>query len=636
MAKKKQGYLFGEPRDTRSRLTLNIPESTKGYMAAISRIAANFTLDEIKPLTNHIRAIFHDYHIVDQHGNDIPVIQSLDAGRPLRKSEHSEVLALLTAEDANFRTYIKLLPEEVQQVWEFCFRYSYVTIQEIKENIGVEVAVVTRRSYWSATFEHTAPAYQWFTLHKGLDYDDKDCYVSLHDEWRALYCRAVFQPNHSNELPLKGIPTLPPTVISSIEEAERPLHPYSNETGVMQQIELVEILLQRGTIDFGSTKMTATTIKRAAQSLHLPEAFPDTTIKEYKQLCANLFIPIMSECIHDQKRKKTETVQLALRQWTTLLRARCVYPYVQTHINGVKRSKWDYETRFAETHTTLWEVLTTLPDGWVSMQDLLMVFLAQNPNKAAQCMITPRFLYDNPITFRYDGHKVRLNDIQDVIGYEMVKGLLFFLATCGIVDIAVTDSEETSLTPYDTLEFVRLTDLGRYAVGLTDDYTPAHVKSSTEFFAIDESHLIIRSVTPDSAPDSSAGNPYIGLLNEMATPIGSERYKVTATTFLTGCNHRKDVEEKINLFRKRICPNPSAVWEQFFNNILARCNPLADPQQRYRLFKVDPHNTELLNFLATDPYIRQHTLRAEGHHLLIEEKAYTTVLNHFRKAGYLV
>lgn len=636
MAKKYQGYLFGEPQDTRPRLTIHLPENPKDYMAAISRIAASFTLDELKPVTTHLRAVFHSYHIVDQLGNDIPLMQSLDTGHLQKKIEHSEVLALITAQDTNFRTYIELLPEEVQQVWDFCFRYSYVTIKEIKENIGVDVAVVTQRTYWSARIQHAEPAYQWFTLHNGLGYDDKDYYVSLHDNWRALYCRAVFLPGHSDSLPLKGIPTLPPTVISSIEDTEQPLSSYSNETGVMQQVELIEMLLKRGTIDFGSTKMTATTIKRAAQAIHIPEAFPDSPLKEYKQLCTHLFIPILSECIHEQKRKPKQSVHLALRQWTTLLTARCVYPYVQNHINGVKRSKWDYETRFTETYTNLWDVLSTLPEGWVSVQDLLLAFLTQNSNKNVQCMISPRFLYDNPITYRNSGDNVRLNDIQEAIGYEMVKGLLFFLATCGIVDIAVTDPVETQLTPYDTLEFVRLTDLGRYVVGLTDDYTPAHVKSSTEYFSIDESHLIIRSVTPDSAPDSSAGNPYIGLLNEMATPIGSERYKVTATAFLTGCNHRKDVEEKISLFRAKICPKPSAVWERFFTDILARCNPLADPQGRYRLFKVDPHNSELMNFLATDPYIRQHTLRAEGHHLLIEEKAYATVLNHFRKAGYLV
>lgn len=54
------------------------------------------------------------------------------------------------------------------------------------------------------------------------------------------------------------------------------------------------------------------------------------------------------------------------------------------------------------------------------------------------------------------------------------------------------------------------------------------------------------------------------------------------------------------------------------------------------IYRLDPSNRELLQLLSTDPVIRQYTLRAEGHLLLIEEEQLNKVVTRLKYFGYLL
>ena len=80
----------------------------------------------------------------------------------------------------------------------------------------------------------------------------------------------------------------------------------------------------------------------------------------------------------------------------------------------------------------------------------------------------------------------------------------------------------------------------------------------------------------------------------------------------------------------------SAVWKSFYAGIENRCYPLLSPGKGYTVMKILPGNNDLLRILSTDKYIREHTIRAERNHILIETKALAKVKDKLRGYGYLI
>jgi hypothetical protein len=142
-------------------------------------------------------------------------------------------------------------------------------------------------------------------------------------------------------------------------------------------------------------------------------------------------------------------------------------------------------TKPATRRTQLAEVLRRCPTGeWVAMDELLRYMRAERLLPAVE-RGTPA-LSVGSYTYYEDSWSYSSAKYWDVVIGSYLRATLWeYAATLGIVEIAYTRPEETPhdfgrlygldgdfLSRYDGLLAFRLTNLGAYALGLSDEYTP--------------------------------------------------------------------------------------------------------------------------------------------------------------------
>lgn len=213
--------------------------------------------------------------------------------------------------------------------------------------------------------------------------------------------------------------------------------------------------------------------------------------------------------------------------------------------------------------------------------------------------------------------------------YPYLKAALFMMAAFGFVEIAYKEKPDEGATSYyDTLAYVRLTNLGLYALGIKRKYVRTK-EAEIHYFELDTERLIIKSLVDN--------NPYESLLGNMATAISKKMYKVSYESFLNGCEKLQDINSKIDFFKEYISSQDLPDnWAQFFKDIKKRCKPMKAPKKKYSLLQIPTDDKELQHIILTDPTIRKYTLKAEGFILLVETIYKSKVEEVLKKYGYLI
>lgn len=624
MAKKKkepvQMEMFGIVKDERTPLMLNNITGTQQYKKTAKILDSKYKLDELNAFAQHFKDVFKSYRVVDKDGYVIRQLSALLLDKVKYKADYVNAIAVIAGDPENFKTYFNLLSPKTKLVWDFCFRYCYVSEKEAYEALGENVIVSRRERYWSYK-SFSKPDYAWFLHSGGYNYG-LDCdFISIYDEWRELYAKSIFQEDYKDMLLHKGIEQLP------IADG---LYTYGNENGIGKHLNMIQLLWKQGTIEFGATKMLATVVKKAAQQLGIREFFPDSDKKELQLCAAGLMVPALASYVRRVKEPITH-------YWEDIKQATLKFDYEYMlmvfleHLRGIRRDYMLGNSSYSMLHGAVLNTLLLLNDNWHDFDSFYMKFMHCHSDKVSLCMMTQGMLYNSSFYLAEgDGRRLPITDVQSSVGVTVIQELLFLLATYGIIEIAYTMPDEDSMTPYSNLKYVKLTNLGKFVLGKQSDYTPVEMKKPTEYFEVDEERLLIRALFIDGE------NPYEGLLSNLAEPIGNHRYHVTPSAFLKNCEKLDDVEAKEEFFRKNVCEEPSEVWKDFFHKMIMRCYPLQSPANSYFVYKIEKNNDELLRIIATDKYIKEHTLRAEGYHLLIERKALEAVKKHLRDYGFLM
>jgi hypothetical protein len=212
-------------------------------------------------------------------------------------------------------------------------------------------------------------------------------------------------------------------------------------------------------------------------------------------------------------------------------------------------------------------------------------------------------------------------------GYAGLQSFGFILASLGMAEIALNTSLPPTSGLFSPLEYLRLTPLGCYALGVTKDYEAPAIQQEA-YFELDPERLIIRSLQDP--------NPYEQLLRDTAMPISRGRFQTSALSFLTNCHSRDDVEGKINIFKQFIANELPPLWEQFFQTLLQHCHPLFEDIISYRHYTLKPDNYDLIHLITTDPVLRQIVIRAEGYRILVKYEDIRKFETQLKKHGYLL
>lgn len=298
----------------------------------------------------------------------------------------------------------------------------------------------------------------------------------------------------------------------------------------------------------------------------------------------------------------------------------------------------DKEVRIAIESLAIKTLLKELPSGkWVTIENIIVYLNSKNIFPYPYTLETNV----NRASFSSQGrYGSQLTDIDDTNWSEAIlipylKTLLFILHSFGAVDLALEypensryhDKKNPWLSPYDGVREVSITPIGEWLMGRREKYENEGVGLTSKII-LDEKRLLI-AIEGD--------NPAALLtLNRIGESLGNGCYLVTAASFLSFCNIKRDLKEKIKMFRKNISSNPPAIWEEFLTSLLHKADPLKHKKVERFIFQLDREDKELIGILFSDPLLKSLVMKAEDYHILIKNKDYKAVQSRLAVLGYLL
>ena len=584
------------------------------------------------------------------------------------KYEIAQRLAFFLASDATMQLYIDSLNPKLRDLWRTILLFGYVSQDTAKDILGTKSNLFdSNRSYYYYSSSNTwnKREYGWWTTNHlrsrtklNYGYSTYEDYITVSSVVRGLFFHHFFpELQHDN-----STDTLPDGQWLTVDM----------ETESLSAFNLFSSLYKQGELPMKKKGITAADMKRVNKKLALTEFFPGDN-NEYRQyIRAYDYLGWLALNEHLKSAfmsKKVMTYQDTLRnlfnnsnnfdKFSHFLPS-LLYP----HVKGLRQN----QTQWGQ-HGSLCKMMMSLiqihPDKWMSISEIYKRIVEMESDGTSNIYLALVYRPSEEqntaeITNLYSKQNIVAGSYAREFGYTGLKSFAFVLASLGMAEIAMLKAPEgkppkappsapegatidssritivapsgaeggaLGVSPFDAVEYIRLTPLGRYAMGVTKEYEMPKIKQEV-YFELDPERLIIRSLKDP--------NPYEQLLRDTAEPISRGRFQTSALSFLSGCHSREDVEGKISIFKQFIANELPPLWEQFFQSLLQHCKPLEEDKASYRHYTLQPDNRELIHLITTDPTLRQLAIRAEGFRLLVRIEDIRKFENQLKKHGYLI
>ena len=554
------------------------------------------------------------------------------------KWEIAQGVALILSDEQNLQTYLNTLKPEMKALWRMVLSNIYVTQKTAKEVLHTTNNLFgeSRSYYYSHNIKWNRREYGWFTTTKFRS-EKVDRWGCREYEWfitvnafvHSLFFPHFFPEVYEDDTSLAELPVGHWRTINMEAESVASFHLFN---GLFRQDEFPLKKKGIGTAD----------MKRAQKKLSLTEFFPGD-MNEYRQnLRTFSYIQLLALNEHHRpvEKKGKQKLQPGMKAYEDNLRDLLSHlsrfdhylpAMLFPHIKGLRKQITDYgrDVRLCTIATTL---LREEPERWICVSDMLLR-IYQLESDGSTSRYTTLVYHPNDerdygdITNEYSGQIITAGHYTQEFGYTGLQSLMFMLCSLGVVEIAINEDENRNISPFDSLDYVRLTPLGRYALYVTNEYE-APEREHVAYFELDPDRLIIRSLVDP--------NPYAQLLKDTSVSISRNRFETSALSFLANCHKREDVESKISIFRQFISSELPPLWEQFFQQLLQHCHPLKEDKVGCKRYLLDADNHDLITLITTDPVLRQLVIRAEGYRIMVKNEDLKKFENQLKKHGYLL
>jgi len=170
-------------------------------------------------------------------------------------------------------------------------------------------------------------------------------------------------------------------------------------------------------------------------------------------------------------------------------------------------------------------------------------------------------------------------------------------------------NKQHPFSPYDSLKAVRVTELGRWCLGVSDKRPE---RPAQEYQAIADKELLLVTVQGNSLERRV-------YLDKIGQRLGEDRWRISPGSFIAGCINPRQITERVERFKLLIDPKPAPHWEQLFKKVFDRAG-LFDKKRNDMLIFDLPENREIQKELLRDPEIKRIVQRAEGRMLVVSAR----------------
>jgi len=233
----------------------------------------------------------------------------------------------------------------------------------------------------------------------------------------------------------------------------------------------------------------------------------------------------------------------------------------------------------------------------------------------------------------YDDYIEPSPPIRDrLVAVPLFKAYCYLMAALGVLEIAETEpplvlergGKMLPISPYDGLSAFRVTNFGAWCLGLSEERPTA---PKQRFEAIIDDELPIVTFKGQSLERKL-------FLESIGTKLGDERYRVTETSFSSGCKSVADIESRVLNFKRLLADDPPELWQRIFTKAVTKARALVRPRNAY-VFQLPPDQDfrrEFLAYRALDGLY----IKGEGGVIIVMEKDYPKFMKAAEALGFMV
>jgi hypothetical protein len=218
----------------------------------------------------------------------------------------------------------------------------------------------------------------------------------------------------------------------------------------------------------------------------------------------------------------------------------------------------------------------------------------------------------------------------------LLKAYCYIFAALGLLEITLKTpplaltkaSKQMPISPYDSLKTIRVTKLGLWCLGLSSEKPPL---PRHEYQAIADKELLLVTVQGNSLERTV-------YLDRIGIKLGEDRWRVSPASFISGCESKKHIEDRIERFKRLIDPAPAPHWLELFDKALSRAGLFGHYRHDMLVYSLG-ENRKIAEELLRNPELKRIAFRAEGGMLIVptrNQKKFLALLNEHGIASFFV
>ena len=293
---------------------------------------------------------------------------------------------------------------------------------------------------------------------------------------------------------------------------------------------------------------------------------------------------------------------------------------------------------YKDAEKKLQDVFRLMPqDKWISAENLIEYLSTRTIDvkpvtlSAARNHLTYQGMYERVSIRIPEKVNVDYGTYDSMVKKAFITGTVSLYAAFGLMEIAYNNINtealgKTYFSAYDGLKYFRLTPLGAYVLGVTNQYEAAETEKPNKL-TFDEDSLIIVAEGDLDVINVTLAN--------YAERLANNRFRVTNAHFLKDCKNTKDIQNKIALFKNTVGKNLPANWENYFSQLLNNAKVIKEKLQ-FITYQLPANEKELHRLIAQDNILKQLVLKAENYHILVANTEVAKFKNRMKELGYVI
>ncbi len=609
-----------------SRNTITIRTKGSDITSLARMLEADFSKESLRKILSMFITLFDSCNVVSSTAIVSQKVPEILSRAGSKKGEIAEILAALLSSRELLELILDDMGKGAVEVYRAVYKDIYLSVSKAEEICGHSIGAPKKNSGW----------YSYYSSTTGfeLDRDFLMLKCETFDFWTSQSVYLVMPASIRRVLgPLLVPKALDVPVIKEYTPGEGEML-YSVQNLVEPLYPVLHSLYLSGILEMGKSKVTATTLKRISRQASFPEFFPDTQNKTRKNLAGTLMTSIF--CLNatnslSGRKAVADPAHVVAKNIIGFIRnstAEVLGFYSGLILSKPYQNLFDLPA-FSNLIKEYLDILSTYASQDWLMAPGVMAALRNNPDSIRLIIpVNIGQLSHYSIHNVFSGKYLSPFNVITQFTRPLLELLTATLASLGLAEIVYGSPSPDAPSPMNQLKAIRLTPLGRYALGLTDEFSSS-LATNGPLFSFDSERLLMQTL--------GENNPYEVIISKYLTPVGDHRFRATAEKFIDDCLNRKDLERKITNFKILVGDDSlPPLWTAFFNDLLRKSESFRPVTDGYRIFTVNPDDTELVAAITDDPALRDITVCAEGFMLLVKNEHLVRFMDVMRRHGYII